>query len=298
MDDAADHLAEAREYEKNGALDRALERYRMVASAADPALVSQGLCGEASVHRTRCEWDHAIAAARRAADAARGAGLSSLEAEALNAESAVHQSRGDFASAVPLLERILTVTDDPRLRGIALQNLGGIAGQRGDLETAERRFLESYRCFRAAGYAWGEAFAMNNYGAVALDRGSFELAQPVLEQAVEAAKELGDLELLAIALKNLAEALAGQGRLDAAEDRASAALGYFQATNNTWRQVECFQLLGDITMRQGHCEAAVGCWRHGLRLAHAIGANGDAQRLEERIAECEMTREERESGPR
>ena len=207
--------------------------------------------------------------------------------QALNAEAAVFQSQGDFAAARPLLERILGMTTDPRIRGVALQNLGAIAAEGGDFETAEHRFLESYRCFQAAEYRWGQAFALNNYGRAAMDRENFEIAERVLTRAVDMAREIEDLDLAALATMNLAETMLCAGELERADEAASTALGYFDMAGNRWRRVECLRLLGDINRRDGQPEVARRCYTQGLELARELGVHLEITRLEERLTSVE-----------
>ena len=275
--------------EKAGMLDRALAHYEAATEGDDPLTVATAWRRRASVLRTRCEWAGAIAAARESAAVAERHGLDDAHAEALNAEAAVFQSQSDFVSAVPLLERVLQMTTDPRIRGVALQNLGGIAAEQGDLETAEHRFLESYRCFRDADYAWGQAFALNNYGRAAMDRGNLEIAERVLTQAVELARSVEDLDLSALATMNLAETMLAADDFDRAEEAASAALGYFDMVGNRWRRVECLRLLGDINRRHGDLEIAARCYTQGLALARELGVQLEIIRLEERLRHGEQT---------
>src|ERR687886_368268 len=74
-----------------------------------------------------------------------------------------------------LFRQVLETNGEPRVRGIALQNIGSILAQQGSLGAAERAFAESLGYFRRAGYQLGEATALNNQGRVALDRGDAEL---------------------------------------------------------------------------------------------------------------------------
>ena len=276
-------IEEGLRLEKFGMLDRALAHYEAAATGNDPLTVTTALRRRASVLRTRCDWEGALAAARESASVAIRHGLDDAHAEALNAEAAVFQSQGDFAAATPLLERILEMTKDPRIRGVALQNLGTIAAEGGEYETAEHRFLESYRCFKAADYGWGQAFALNNYGRAAMDRDNFEIAERVLSRAVELAREIEDLDLAAIATMNLAETMLSAGHLERADEAASTALGYFDMAGNRWRRVECLRLLGDINRRDGQLDVARRCYMQGLQLARELGIQPEITRLEERL---------------
>jgi tetratricopeptide (TPR) repeat protein len=283
MPDFLGDIEEGLRLEKFGMLDRALAHYEAAASGDDPLTVTTAWRRRASVLRTRCDWDGALAAARESAAVAVRHGLTDAHAEALNAEAAVFQSQGDFRAARPLLERILGMTTDPRIRGVALQNLGAIAAEGGDVETAEHRFLESYRCFQAAEYLWGQAFALNNYGRAAMDRENFEIAERVLMRAVDLAREIEDLDLAAIATMNLAETMLCAGELERADEAASTALGYFDMAGNRWRRVECLRLLGDINRRDQQLETAQRCYAQGLELARELGVHLEITRLEDRL---------------
>lgn len=284
-------LEDAIRHERDGVLDRALSGYRAVVhEEPEPATVAEALRHIADVHRTRCEWDDAVASARESARVARDAGLPEHLAEALNAEALVHQSRGDLDRAVELFEQILHLTDDLRIHGIALQNLGSITASRGRLDTAEHYFTRSYRCFSQAAYLRGAAIALINYGAVAVKRREYELAEHVCTQALSAAREVEDLDLIAVATLNLADAMLGrQQNLPRAEELAGAALGYFSLLENPWRRVECLRLLGDVRLQQGFEDTARFCYERGLRIATSIGAQLEAAELHKRIAALPST---------
>lgn len=286
MPEARDLLDTGERYAATGVLHKALESYRAAAAAAValPAVLAEALRREADVHRTRCAWDEALEAARRSAAVARVAGLVDLEAEAVNAEAAVLQSQGELGTAAELYTRMLNLSTNDRILGIAQQNLGVIAAQQGDRLAAEKRFLESYQHFLAAGYKRGEAIALNNYGRCLLDQDQHEQADPILRRALRLAVELGDLDLVALARLNSAEVVMHGGELSRAEELASAALGYFGLTENRWRRVECLRLLGDIALRRDRVDYARSFYEAGLRTAETIAAKLEAEQLRERLA--------------
>jgi tetratricopeptide (TPR) repeat protein len=273
-------------------LDRADALYREVADeAAGPALIAEVLLRRSHVHRSWGMSAEAIRLAQQGRSVAHQAGEAGLEAELLNAEGAVHQSRGDFEEADRLFGSMLALTEEPRVRGIATQNLGANAAMRGDYEKAERCFRESSELFARAGYRRGEAFCLNNQGRVLLDRHVPEDARPVLERAVALAGEVEDLDLHALATLNLAEALLALRRLDEAEDCATKALGYYTAADNPWRTVECLRLQGDICARRGESAHAVRCYERALELADALEAKVEVGDLRKRIAVVERARQ-------
>jgi tetratricopeptide (TPR) repeat protein len=280
MPDVADLLEEGRRFEGHGVLDRALERYTRAAdSSADPALVSEALTHQSRIYRCRSEWQAAIQAARRAQELASATGLDRLLNEAVIAEANVLICLGDYQPALARFQQVLEATDDARVRGIALQNIGSILAQQGKLGAAERAFAESFGCFRRAGYRLGEATALNNQGRVALDRGNAALAEQIFEQALIVARAIDYTELVALATLNYAEALVVRGELARAEENASTALGYFAASGNRWRQIECLRTIGAINERLGGIADAVRCYEQALCLANELGAHHDVRIL-------------------
>src|SRR5207248_2174286 len=184
MPEAIELIDEGRRCESHGVLDRALESYTAAAeTSTDPETLAEALNHQSRIHRLRCEWEAALAAARRAAETAEAGGLACLLSDALNAEALVLVCQGDYGAALRLFNRILDTTEEPRQRGIALQNIGTVMAQQGHLGSAERAFAESFGWFRHAQYRLGETMALNNHARVALDRGNPQLAEQLLEEA-------------------------------------------------------------------------------------------------------------------
>ena len=284
MPNDQDLIADGLRAERAGALDRATEAYiAAVTMSSNPAVRSEALTHLADVSRTRCDWDHALQCARQAQEIAVAAGLDRLAFEALNAESLILITRGDFAAAIPKCETIAASATDLRLRGIALQNLGSIYAQSGEVKAAERSFRDSLGCFQRAEYARGQGIALNNLGRLALDRGDAAAARPLLEEALSAAREVEDADLAALVSLNLASALCEGGEVDRAQDCAMAALGYFAGCENRWREIECLRLIGDINLRCEDIDKAARCYDLALKLGEQIGAEVEVRLTRERI---------------
>lgn len=267
-----------------GDLDAALALFRAVAASPDASLASAGWRHVAGICCMRSAWDDAVSAARRSATLAQETGLRELYAEALNAEAMAYQLQGDWDRAVPLLEQMLEVSADPKGQGIALQNLGSIAAQRGDFETARRYFMRSHQSFRMAGYTHGVAFVLNNFARAALDHGNPRVAQPLLSDALGAARRVGDRDLVALVTRNLAEAAITMGELERARGLIDEAQEVFVAAGNRAREVECLRLRGELAERSGDREGAAEQYAAAYALATAVGALQEAARLSERMA--------------
>lgn len=271
-------IAEGVRAERGGALDRALELFQAAASqTAEPAEQAKAHTHVADVLRARCDWDAAIASAREARRLAESAGNDELAYEARIAEANVLMCRGDFDQAEPLFSTIAASAIDPRLRGIALQNLGSMYAQRGNAPAAECAFSESLASFEAAHYARGEAIALNNLGRLALDAGQCAMARGILDRALLLAREVEDADLVALASLNLAWSHCELGELDRSQDLGMSALGYFAECGNRWREIECFRLIGIINQKSEDYTNARRCYELALNLAEQIGSEREIE---------------------
>jgi tetratricopeptide (TPR) repeat protein len=285
MPEASELIADGVRAERAGALDRALESCQAAAERArDHSTRAEALTHAADVLRARCEWDAAVAMARQARQVAAAAGLDEREAEAAIAEGNVLLSRGDFDEAVPHFAGVAHDSTDPRIRGIALQNLGAVYAQTGDKAAAERAFTESLGNFQAAGYKRGEGIALNNLGRLELDNGHCKNARLILERALVLAREVEDSDLAALASVNLSWALCEDGDLDHSQDLAMAALGYYSDCDNQWREIECFRLIGTINEKAEDFPNARRCYELALNLARAIGSEHEIAETTARLA--------------
>ena len=288
MTGAAELIERGLRHERAGMLDEALRCYEGAAESADTLEVrTRALRHQADVLRIRCDWEAALELGRSSEAVARRARHPECIAEAINAQAAVHQSRGTFDMAVPLYERVLEIAPHERLRGVALQNLGAIAAMQGDYERAARQFEDSVACFERAGYERGVAIALNNLGRASLDRSDFERAEEVLRRALTQARKIDDLELGSVVLVNLAEAQLHRAAFDEAEQGVSEALGFFKISGNRWRQVECLRLLGDVHAVRRDTEIALRLYTQALATAEEIDAHPEAEQLRQRMRALE-----------
>ncbi|HEX6589703.1 MAG TPA: hypothetical protein VF039_11820 [Longimicrobiales bacterium] len=285
MPDAKDLIERGIRLERGGVVDEALRVFVEAEHAAtNPAALSEALRHQADVLRVRCDWELATRQAARAEQVAREAGLFDAAAEALNARAAIAQSRSEFPEAAALYTEALTLSKQPRIRGCALQNLGAIAAMNDAHDRAAEYFEGSLSCFREAGYERGVAIALNNVGRASLDRGDAIRAEEALAIAVSQARQIEDLELASLALVNYAEALLARGELARGEEEVSAALGFFKVSGNTWRQIECLRILGDLRRARGEMDVAGRLYDQALLLAQRIGATREEEEARARLA--------------
>lgn len=267
---------------ERGLGDQALDLFERALAIRDrvsPALASRACRGAARVHIRAGRWRDALYHIRRARTLALEAGDGDLVAEALNGHGMLHHTRGRLERAAHYYRIGLEHARTPKVRGMVMQNLGTLAAASRRFADADRLFGDSETNFRAAGYSRGLAIAANNRAAIALDTGDFRGARDRAEGAVEAARDVGDLELLSIALVNLADALYHLGRVAESEGSVAEAFGQLTIQSNPWRRAQCLQIMGNVRRELGYPTEARRCYEMGIGALEAAGAVSHADPL-------------------
>jgi predicted ATPase/DNA-binding SARP family transcriptional activator len=150
--------------------------------------------------------------------AATSAEPSAARAYALNTIGILAGEQGDLEHAQKRFEAALETAravDDPRPAAMTLVNLGTLASFHDDLDTARELYAEGIECFMAIGDLRAAAIAKDNLGLLALTAGDPTEAVKWLTQARDESREAGDEHEVAAAARSLAAALL---ELDAADD--------------------------------------------------------------------------------
>jgi tetratricopeptide (TPR) repeat protein len=262
-------LEEGIRYERGGLTARAVTCFEDVAQQwrEDPASAAEAWWRLANQHRLQSRWFEALEAARTGATLARQHGLRNHEADALNIEGAVWMTRGDYATARPLFERTLELAETPTTRAKALQNLGGIAGEEQRFEDAEQLFEQSRTEYAAAQDARGEAVSLLNMGRLQMERGNLGASRTTLEDAVNAARLTGDLEMHAAALLNLGMVLSELQSISDAEERITTAYGQFTIADIPVQRVRCLMQLARLAVLRNEPITAKICLTHARDVA-------------------------------
>jgi len=272
-------LAALRAGDLDAALARFVAAHGRARAAGDLEEESAALRHQSFVWRQRSDWSRAMECASAAVEAAESAGVRDALAEAMNAKATVFQAQGDHARAMPILREAAALAFDRRVQALIYANMGAISAEQGDLATARKHFLASAERFRQAGYYFGEAVTLNNFGRAAMDVGNPRLALPMLQEARAAARRAADAELLGIVHTNVAEAHERMGELDAGAREASEALAIFTRLANHARRAECLRVLGSIAAARGDVPAARAHYADALDAATVAGAGAERERI-------------------
>lgn len=215
----------------------------------------------------------ALAVHRRALDRAREAGDLPGRAVALRGLGSVHWRWGRLERAAELAEDALAASRAAGVARVEAQSLSdsaGIAGQRGDYDTAERRYLAACALHRERGDRAGEAAALLNLGVVHERRGDLDRAADLYRDAGAVYADIDYRLGRAKSLLNLGEILRlrGDGR---AEDHYREAARLFERERNPVLQARALNGLGDLHRRQRRLPEAVAAHESALELFRRAG---------------------------
>jgi predicted ATPase/class 3 adenylate cyclase/DNA-binding XRE family transcriptional regulator len=158
--------------------------------------------------------------------------------------------------------------------GVALETLGAMAWDRGDLELATAYIEESVAQLRAVSEPWLAASYLTHVGLIALDRDDLERATTCCEESLAFARRTGADYVAGSALRGLAEVARRQGDLAGAD-----MLGHEHVLVE-WRLGAPEYLAGGL---EGLARTAAAAAKEGARAERVARLLGAAAALRERV---------------
>jgi tetratricopeptide (TPR) repeat protein len=215
--------------------------------------------------------------------AARQAGDTAAEAEALNALGVAYLAQGVLARGQDHLRQALGLwgeVGDQTGEARAHLNLAVAEDQLGRGQQAVSHLRRALALYRETGDLTGEVRALNNLAVAELRQGRYPQATSHLEQALTLLIETGDRTGEAYALHNLGDIELRQGRYPQATSHLEQAMALFRETGDRPREAGTLSLLGDVELRLGRCQQAVSYLRRALALQRQTGHRaGEAEAL-------------------
>ncbi|HEY9480124.1 MAG TPA: HD domain-containing phosphohydrolase [Gemmatimonadaceae bacterium] len=266
---AGDLLALARERERSGYMDMAIEAYEAAIEQADESgessVLAEALRRLGVVRHHRDDQVAARALGERSFDVAMAAGHDILAAEALNLIAAVEFEGGAIPAARQIYQRALALAGtNLEIRSRIEQNLGVLANVQGDLDEALQHYLRSLDACRSVGDERGCAIAYHNLGMISADQQLWDDADRYFTSSVEIARRNGDVRLEGLCLLNHCEVHLARQHYELAKQNAEAALAIFDRLDARLDKADAYKVLGVVYRETG---------RHALaesRLASAI----------------------------
>jgi tetratricopeptide (TPR) repeat protein len=194
---------------------------------------------------------------------ARGRGLLSL------ALSRLYRISGRYAEAVKLAEQAIAClqTEGDELLGPALSQLGSSLTLLNRQEEAIAQFEAALPLVERARDAFALHGALLNLSVVYEVRGELHTAKAYAERAFVLAEQVGNPNLVALALNNHGYNAYQRGEWQLAREEYEQAIMLMRQANLPWGTTHALFNLGMLLMAQGHWEAAAPYYEEGLALA-------------------------------
>ena len=284
---AGDLLALARERERAGFIDRAIEAYEAAIERADESgessVLAEALRRLGVVQHHRDEQVSARTLAERSFDVAMDAGHDILAAEALNLIAAVEFESGAIPAARQIYQRALALAGtNLEIRARIEQNLGVLANVQGNLPAALEHYQRSLDACRSLGDEHGCAIAYHNLGMISADQQLWDDADRYFTSSVEIARRNGDVRLEGLCLLNHCEVHLARQHYDLARENAEAALAIFDRLDARLDKADAYKVLGVVYRDTG---------RHALAESRLTAAIDLAVSTSSVLSQAEATRE-------
>jgi predicted ATPase/DNA-binding XRE family transcriptional regulator len=233
---------------------RCLAAAMSAAEDADDGLRARALTSEGRLHRLRCDAPNALDRLSRAQRLWSGLQDEAGIARALFETGKVQFSTGAVKRARATFEEALATASDGAdglLSAEILDQLGSLAGQSGDYETAMTYGERSLGLQRRLGNPRGAAQALLLLGNATDSLGHAARSLPYLSEALALAEGLGDRRLTARCLHNLGFALWMGADIVGARDRFLEALAVLKDAQADRETALCLSCLGELSRVDG-----------------------------------------------
>jgi predicted ATPase/DNA-binding winged helix-turn-helix (wHTH) protein len=195
-------------------------------------------------------------------------------AKALNGLGVLAAEDGDIEAAEQAFEASLEVAgelDDDERRMAVLTNLGNIAFFRQDFDRARDLYDEGGRLAIKLGSTFNAATAAHDLGLIELALGDVDAAIERCEEALALARVGGTPQLVAACLRSLASAIVIRGDLGRAQGLVEESLSIVRLLNEPRAVAECLETAAGIAAAAGDGARAAGLFGAANAVLEAIG---------------------------
>lgn len=159
----------------------------------------------------------------------------------------------------------------PEVEARALGAYGRLLYLRGERDAAASRIQAALRRWRDAEDAHGVSSALNHLGALAMEAGDLARADALYREALASCRERDDRTGVAHLLNNLGEVARLQGDAPRAEDLYEESLALHREMDNQRGVAITLGNLGFVVHRQGRGDEAAARFLESIALKHRIG---------------------------
>ncbi len=267
-------LGEARRHDLAGRTIEAIECYATVIDRTSrepaPRARAEALRRLGVLHHLRGELQAARELCQRSYEVALLAAAGGLAAEALNALAGFDFEQGLIPEALGRYFHALELAaDTPLLVAMIENNLGNLAGMRGNWAIAAEHYARSLAASSRAHDNRGCAFAYHNLGRLHADQRQWMDAERCFQASAQLADTVGDCHLSGLASLNQAEVHLALQEHAVAQQLAECALGAFVQLDARRDRAAAHRILGVIFRETARPTLAESHLRSALEMARS-----------------------------
>lgn len=251
-----------------------LEALSLSERLGDDATTSWTLYGLTKVAFRSGNLRGALGTAMRTFDAAKRAGMKSVEGNALNAMGAAYKDLGLYQEALKSFRRSLDVfktIDQDEEFVVPLFNINLIYTELGEYRQALTYAEPALEMFERNGDAVNAAGALMNIGDLHANLDHYDKALECLHDALRRFRELDIHHYMAQAHYHLGKTLSKLGKLEQARSSYLSALEFYQQGQHDAARVQALIGLGELDLIEDNPDHAVGSLSKALAISEAKG---------------------------
>ena len=180
--------------------------------------------------------------------------------------------RGHLAEGRARLDAVLARgVGDAEQRSAALNGLGFLAGEQGDLDASERYFEESLALARETAVPRRIGGPLGNLGTIAVFRGDLDRAIDLYTEALDLYRDAKDEYRMSVVLQNLGSAYALAADRGRATELLEEGLATARRIGHTRQIASTLVVLGIVLVRDGEWARARAAGEEALEIDRALG---------------------------
>ena len=265
---------------------KALAAYRRAeqisGSLQDRAAAAAALTAEAELARSQGDLTQAKAVLEKALAAGREIGDRRTTAASLTSLAELNRNQANMTEARALFEEALAIyreTGDAARTTVVLANLGNILNNTGHPEESKKLYREALALAQETGNRRETARSTKALAILAYTEGDLAGARKSLEGVLEEERRMGAKSSYAYTLGHLATILEYQGDLGGARKLWNEQCGIQKKVGEKIRLANCEASLAELSIEEGHPEAAETLCLRIAREFQTTNPAGDAWRL-------------------
>ena len=235
------------------------------------------------------DFETALTLAYKGLEASRDAAAHLFEADALYVIGLIYNNFGLYRDALESFLAELSIVETEEVadsRKVKALNAVGVSYTRlGDFAKAETYLESSLALARQKGNLEGQALALRNLGSVADEYKEHEKALSLYEQSFELYEQMANPHELALQYLALGKALANLARYDEARSAFTQVLVYLQQVDNTTLKIDVSLHLSQLAQSEGAEYKAHERLCDAVKLVDEEAAPADAFRVHKALAD-------------